>query len=692
VKSPRPAATPRVSHPILLGAVAALAALALVLGALLLALPGSGGDSRDSLMTDALDSVARGDYGRAEAILGRLPRGDAEARAMLDSLVRRRNTLTLAEGYRDRGEYDRALELVDGLLLDSPQDATARAMLDSVVAAKRGADAKRAEAERLADEKQQKALKDGLASLGSTITQTRDRAAADPEATRRAAEDAARRAAEDASRKAAEDASRRATDEALKAAENATRAERARVDTIGRLNRQAADLVASGKYSEARAVIDKLLEADPDSALGKAYLGYTLTMANPRDAATLEQAIQLLTRSIQQDPSLWQPHAYLAQIYEKNNDTTNALREYKEAARLNPSDFEIQFAMGKLQYNARQFEDAARSFGAAAAISPKEAKAHFNKGMSLLQLQDYPKALQAFQLAAGAQPDYAKAYFETGKILWKQNQDVPRALAAFRSAVRYDPRNAGYLRNLGEILSASGSYREAESTLAQALAIEPGHAETNYNLAIVKMGLGAPRDAVAYAKAAVDASPSTARYNFQLGLAYETTGDAASAIRYYGLAAQHDPAYVPPLVNLGKLYDEAGRYDEALAVLLKATQLSPEDFAGNNNLGNAYAHKGLYQQAMERFQAALRSRPTAATTRYNLGLAHAELGRDAEAKQDFLDVLKIDPAYWDAYLKLARLLVKEGDKQSAKSFLQTLLDKNPRYEKRDEATKLLGQL
>jgi tetratricopeptide (TPR) repeat protein len=666
VKS-QPKKAPRIGRPILLSGVVVLSIAALALGtiALLPALRGSGPGELQSRLAEARAAMARGAYDEADNLLASLSgRGadDAEARALLEALTKRRNALKLAESYRDRGEYDRALEIVDGLLLDNPEDATARNLLDGVIAAKRGADTKRTEAERLALDKQQKTLKDSLATLSDTIKeQSREKVTVQPEPPKKAADDS-------------------------------SRLERERVDKINRLTQQGVELLNGGKYAEAKKAFEQLLELDPESAMGQAYLGYTLFQANPDDPTAQQQAIQLLTKSIQKDPSLWQPHDYLGQIYEKSNDTQNALREYKEAARLNPRNFDILYALGKLQYNSRQYDEAARSFGAAASVDPKAARAHFNKAMSLLQTRDFPKALQAFQDAASAQPDYAKAYYEIGKILWKQNQDVPKALTAFRSAVKYDPRNAIYLRNLGEILSTSGNFREAESYFTQALAVEPGHAETNYNLAIVKIGLGAPKDAILYAKAAVDASPSTARYNHQLGLAYESSGDTASAIRYYGLAVQHDATYVAPLVNLGKLYDDGGRYDEALAVLTKAAQLAPEDFAANNNLGNAYAHKGLHQQAMERFQVALRARPTATATRYNLGLSYAELSRDGEAKQAFLDVVKIDATYWDAYLKLARLLVKEGDKQSAKSFLQTLLEKNPRYEKKDEATKLLGQL
>ncbi|KKL29016.1 hypothetical protein LCGC14_2369390, partial [marine sediment metagenome] len=47
---------------------------------------------------------------------------------------------------------------------------------------------------------------------------------------------------------------------------------------------------------------------------------------------------------------------------------------------------------------------------------------------------------------------------------------------------------------------------------------------------------------------------------------------------------------------------------------------------------------------------------------------------------------------WDAYYQLAKVLIKEGDEDSARSFMETLLKKNPGYKKRDEVESLLQKL
>lgn len=61
-------------------------------------------------------------------------------------LTERENTLKLAELYMEKAEYDRALDLLDKLLLGNPNDSEALELQDKVLAAKRKAEGKGEEA------------------------------------------------------------------------------------------------------------------------------------------------------------------------------------------------------------------------------------------------------------------------------------------------------------------------------------------------------------------------------------------------------------------------------------------------------------------------------------------------------------------------------------------------------------------
>ena len=64
--------------------------------------------------------------------------GERDSSSVNISGMPRENVLDLAKRYISRGEYDRAMDLLDSLLLQNPSDADALAMLDEIIALKQG--------------------------------------------------------------------------------------------------------------------------------------------------------------------------------------------------------------------------------------------------------------------------------------------------------------------------------------------------------------------------------------------------------------------------------------------------------------------------------------------------------------------------------------------------------------------------
>jgi tetratricopeptide (TPR) repeat protein len=81
----------------------------------------------------------------------------------------RANTLELARSYMQRQEYERAMELLDKLLLSDANDAEARALLDEVIRRKQATELETKQQELAALERQQAQLQAGLQELGSSL-------------------------------------------------------------------------------------------------------------------------------------------------------------------------------------------------------------------------------------------------------------------------------------------------------------------------------------------------------------------------------------------------------------------------------------------------------------------------------------------------------------------------------------------
>jgi tetratricopeptide (TPR) repeat protein len=563
--------------------------------------------------------------------------------------------LKRAAYYADKGEYEEALKILNTLNIDDPR---VRAALDDVLAKKKAAAEAARQADLAAQQAQQDQLKASLAKLGDSLKNQQQKIVVQQPVT--------------------------------PPQENASQKEKELQKKVQELMQKGAAAFNAGRYTEARKAFDQAVALAPDNSDALAYDGLSYLRENPSDAASVQKAVDLSNRAIAKNPDNWLPHRTLGEIFDSRKLSDDAMREYKIAVRLNPGDADSLYALGKLQYRAKLFADAQKSFEGCVTLRPDFTSAHFNRAMSLVQLGEKARAIDAFKAAVATKKDFADAHYMIGSLL-RDKGDAAGALDSFKLASTYAPDNAGYTRELASAYIARGDFASAETVLTRALAQDPENPAAVYNMASVKIKLGKAREALPFAQKAVE-KESNAASNYIMGLANEKLGNAEDAVRYYGTAVQKDPQYAPALINLGGILDSRGMPEKALPLLLTAQDILPGSYEVQNNLGNVYLHQQQYQDSITHLSKALSIRPDSMVTAYNLGLAYAEVGQTAEAKSAFLEVAAKDSSNLDVYLKLARILIKEGNNKDAKDLLTKLVAKNPKGGVKEEAQKLLDQL
>jgi len=225
----------------------------------------------------------------------------------------RLNSLKLASQYLERQEFDRALEILDKLLIADPEDAEARKLLDEILDKKKIAekDAKDRELEEL--RRQQENLQDTLTDLSSSLQEKLP--AEKPEI-------AQKEIPEDADAK-----------------------EREKIRKINELLAKGAKELETKEYQRARKTFSDVLDLDPDSGEAYAYIGVSHLEEDSQDAASVQKAIEASNKAIQKDSSLWVPHNTLGKIYENTRNYDDAISEYKQAARLNPENYMLLYSL-----------------------------------------------------------------------------------------------------------------------------------------------------------------------------------------------------------------------------------------------------------------------------------------------------------------------------------------------------------
>jgi len=196
----------------------------------------------------------------------------------------RLNALKLAHTYLDKEEYDRAMEIVEKLLLKDPDDAEAQELLDQIIVRKRLAEMSEKEREQQALLEQQEKLKEDLKELGSSLQDTRPR----------------------------ETAAASVTTQPKEIPDDASVKERERLRKINELMAEGVRRLNNGDYEGARRIFNQVLELEPDSGEAYAYIGRSYLDEDPDRQSNVQSAVEASNKAIQKDRTIYLPHETLS--------------------------------------------------------------------------------------------------------------------------------------------------------------------------------------------------------------------------------------------------------------------------------------------------------------------------------------------------------------------------------------------
>lgn len=177
---------------------------------------------------------------------------------------------------------------------------------------------------------------------------------------------------------------------------------------------------------------------------GVACIAVVFSIASYSRNSVWRNWITLWSDNVAKTPGKPRPHNILGIGYFYQGDSDNALKYYKEAARLKPDFIEAYYNMG-LVYKAKK--------------EHMESITMFMKALSLLAFDPV---------------QYAKIYNEIG-VNYAEFGNPDEAVKAFGYAVQYEPESVEFLNNYGFALSTIGKNNEAVMQYKKALQLEPGN-------------------------------------------------------------------------------------------------------------------------------------------------------------------------------------------------------------------------
>jgi Flp pilus assembly protein TadD len=278
------------------------------------------------------------------------------------------------------------------------------------------------------------------------------------------------------------------------------------------------NMVSRGQHDQAIAALEQVVSRAPDNAFAHNDLG--VLYAN---RGNTEKALQHYRRAVELDPE--------AVVYQKNladllfvakGDAEGALGTYVAILKAKPKDIETLESIAQVCSSLERTEDARYFYDKILEFEPWNQTARQRRD-ALQRSRQGPPSYELAQALAGegrsiearqileefvrSTPAHAAAHNDLG-ILCRRTGGVQEAQAHYEEAVRIDPGNATYQKNLAEYYSVvQGRNEDALRIFVDLLRRNPRDAETLLSIGRICDLLGRADDASEFFRKALEAEP-----------------------------------------------------------------------------------------------------------------------------------------------------------------------------------------
>ncbi len=298
----------------------------------------------------------------------------------------------------------------------------------------------------------------------------------------------------------------------------------------------------AGKYREAILPLENACKIDATNQKNE----YDLALAR-EGIGDLVEAQKHVQRLLKQKESA-ELHRIAGEIDEKLNDPLAAVREYEQAARMDPSE-ENYFAWGSELLLHRAVWQAQEVLGRAAQVYPKSSRLLTALGTALFAGARYDEAAQRLCEASDLKPADAEPYIFMGKV----EMAAPEPLACIEPRLarfaQDQPDNplANYFYGMSiwkrqQLPPDAEAMKKVEALLTKAKAVDPKCSEAYLQLGILHSSEHDFERAIGFYEHAIEVDPRLGEAHYRLGMAYDRIGDATKAKREFALHEEIEKA------------------------------------------------------------------------------------------------------------------------------------------------------
>jgi len=383
-----------------------------------------------------------------------------------------------------------------------------------------------------------------------------------------------------------------------------------------------------------------------------------------------DTAVQYCRRALEIKPDYLDPMLLLGHIYTQQADFQSAIqafqryltaREKYDPAReadniillhLN-SQAIAYYSMAMVSELAHDPASAKEYYRRTLALDPNYLAANENLGRLLLAEESYEEAQECFMRQLQDGRGSAGAILGLAEI-HECRGDFDKAIRQLQLLINQRPGSTEIFIRLGRLCLLCGDDQEAEDWFERAEAGDEGGVNTLRLIAEAWQNAGHHgRAAEIYGRLVASADASADLLN-DLGNCYFRMGDNESAQTHYRKALTLEPTFAPAWRNLGLTLARMNQPREAADLLEKYLAVNPEPTLVEI-LADLHVSAGTPDRAIPLYEQHLQAHPGDLAALYRLSECYLVMGHKDAALIGLKNVVKFDPDYAPAALRIQEL-------------------------------------
>jgi tetratricopeptide (TPR) repeat protein len=333
-----------------------------------------------------------------------------------------------------------------------------------------------------------------------------------------------------------------------------------------------------------------LRAAPPEAVSAAAHPFYIQGIAViRRDTESADEAIPLLSKAVELDPTSASPYAGLAQAQAQKFHNGQgrqwldmAAVSVAKAKSINADSEQVLLASGLVQEEQGRYEPAIRDFSRVTELNPNNVEAWRLLASGYEDSNRPEDAVATYQRAIQVTPNYYRTYLNLGAFYYHRSQ-FQEAERLYRRAVEISPKLSEGHMDLGLALVGQGRFSEAEYSMLTSLRLR----ETPrgfVNLGFLYYTQARFQEAAGMFEKSLAGTSRAALWYWDLGAAYEHVGRRQDAIAAYragsAIAADevaHNPRRAASRALMALLWGYLGNSSRALFEITQALETEPDN-------------------------------------------------------------------------------------------------------------------